>query len=483
MAYFSLLSVCLLSLTQAAAGLQSSDHLVMFALLGDAITLPCSIPSIKSCSSIDWNMAEMFGAVTKVVTAGRVTAPNSLRLGLLKDCSLEINHLVLDDARLYSCDSGALNSSVSLQILELTERPTPADGTIELQCFLNTYKGHVACNNRGIHIKWSTEDNTPLNGNRFHFETDSECFSKLIIKKRLTDHHRKWKCQLTQNDTFKAAISYTTTVKDGIEEVFAAVGESVSLSCSSTSSLGIGGRVEWTVEGRALTDHISPALSPYKGQTGPFHESKDSSLVISRVSALHAGDYQCSESNGQQKVFNKIKLHTLDVISEGWSGGDNVTLTCVLTCAKECEKYFNLTWSVRGHNSWQSSLMTDNNILINRLFLPVSSMTSDELTCFAHREGDVVASKKWHTVNFLKTPAWLALPLGLLTCIAAGGLYVYMKRKHNKDAGNEQSSIEMTHVYEDIQDANDEEQHQQRQPKREAVTTTDSFYDLLQVVN
>lgn len=90
----------------------------MFALLGDAITLPCSIPSIKSCSSIDWNMAEMFGAVTKVVTAGRVTAPNSLRLGLLKDCSLEINHLVLDDARLYSCDSGALNSSVSLQILE-----------------------------------------------------------------------------------------------------------------------------------------------------------------------------------------------------------------------------------------------------------------------------------------------------------------------------------------------------------------------------
>lgn len=83
---------------------------------------------------------------------------------------------------------------------------------IELQCFLNTYKGHIPCNNTGIHIKWSTEDNTPINGNRFHIENPSECFSKLTIKTKLTDHHRKWKCQLTQNEVVKASISYTTTV-------------------------------------------------------------------------------------------------------------------------------------------------------------------------------------------------------------------------------------------------------------------------------
>lgn len=96
---------------------------------------------------------------------------------------------------------------------------------------------------------------------------------------------------------------------DGIEEVFAAVGESVSFPCSHTSSLGVGGNVRWDVAGRALSDDMSPD----KGQTGASDVSKgSSSLVISKVSALHAGDYQCSESTGQQMVFNKIRLHTVD---------------------------------------------------------------------------------------------------------------------------------------------------------------------------
>ncbi len=37
----------------------------------------------------------------------------------------------------------------------------------------------------------------------------------------------------------------------------------------------------------------------------------------------------------------------------------------------------------------------------------------------------------------LQTFAWVAIPLGLLICIAAGGLYVCMKKKHNKDTGTE----------------------------------------------
>ncbi|XP_070692071.1 uncharacterized protein [Pempheris klunzingeri] len=471
MASFSLLGLCLLSLIHAAAGLQSSDLLVVFAL-GDRVTLPCGIASIKSCSSVNWNMAGVFGSVTEVVKAGRVTAPNGL--GLLKDCSLQINHPVVNDARLYSCHSGAHNSNVSLQILGLTEHSAPADGTIELQCFLNTYKGNVRCINRGIRIKWTTEDNTPLHGKRFGFENPSECFSKLIITKKLTDHHRKWKCQITQNETVKAAVSYRTTVKDGIEEVFAAAGESVSLSCGF--SLGVDDSVEWTVDGRTLAD----ATSPYKGQTETMHVNKDSSLVISKVSALHAGDYQCSESTGQQKVFNNIRLHTLDVTSEFGPGGGNLTVTCVLTCTKECEKDFNLTWSGSSQNSWQSGLIIGNNTLINRLFLTVAS---DELTCFVQREGAVMASKKWHTVNPLQTAVWVALPLGLLICVAASGLYMHVRRKHNQVTGNEQPDIGMTHVYEAIQDANNEEPCQQRQSKREAATTTDSFYDLLQAVN
>ncbi|XP_022624218.1 uncharacterized protein LOC111238809 isoform X2 [Seriola dumerili] len=381
---FSLLGLCLLSLTVATAGAQSSDHLVMFALPRDSITLPCGIPSVRSCSSINWNMTGEFGSVTEVVKAGQVTAPDVPRHGLLKDCSLEINRPVRNDARLYTCGSGALNSSVSLQILE-----------------------------------------------------------------------------------------------HGEEEVFAAVGESVSLSCSNASSLGVRGSVEWAAGGKPLSD----GTSHKKGQSEAFPVNEDSSLFIRKVSALNAGDYQCSESSEQKKVLNKIRLHTLDVTPQCGPGGEHLTLTCVLTCTEQCDKDFNLTWSGSSQNSWQSNLMNDNNTLKSKLVLPVCSMRSEEITCIVQREGAVMAAKKWPSVNSLQTPAWLALPLSLLMCAAAGGLYMCMKRKHNRDAANEQSSIGMTHVYDVIEDVSAEGLQQQTQSNREASTTTDSFYDLLQAVN
>lgn len=38
----------------------------------------------------------------------------------------------------------------------------------------------------------------------------------------------------------------------------------------------------------------------------------------------------------------------------------------------------------------------------------------------------------------LQTPAWLALPLGLLlVLLGVGGLFMCFRRKHNKDAGNQ----------------------------------------------
>ncbi|KAK2844438.1 hypothetical protein Q5P01_011097 [Channa striata] len=436
------------------------NHLAMFALLGDSITLPCAIPSIRYCSSINWKMVEEFQTVTEVVKAGKVTVPDVHRLILLRDCSLEIKHLELSDARLYFCEIG-----------NIRENPNAAEGKTELQCFLNDYKGHVVCNNTGLHIKWSTEDNTPLNGNRFHFANPSECFSKLIINKKPTDHRRKWKCQLTQNDVVKASISYTTTETDGVEEVFAAVGESVSLSCSNTSSLGIRS-VKWTVGGRPLTNEILLE----KGQTKAFHVNRDSSLLISKVSALHGADYQCSDS------IHKVRLHVLDVISESGPEGDNITLTCMLICAKECDTGFDLTWCGGNQQSWQSGSMRVNNTVIKKLFLPVCPLSSDEITCSVHRENAVMASKKWRCVHSLLLLLWLVLPLGLLVCVATAGLYIYTKRKRDEDAGNEQSSIQMAHVYDAVQDVKNEEP-QRRSCNREAAFATLSFYDLLQPVN
>lgn len=95
-----------------------TDHLMMFATLGDDVILPCSIPDIKSCSSMNWTKAGAFGSVSEVVRAGRVMPSNTLRLILQWDCSLKISQMIPDDARIYTCSNGALNASVSLHILE-----------------------------------------------------------------------------------------------------------------------------------------------------------------------------------------------------------------------------------------------------------------------------------------------------------------------------------------------------------------------------
>lgn len=92
----------------------------------------------------------------------------------------------------------------------------------------------------------------------------------------------------------------------GLEEVFAAVGESVSLACRNTSPLGVGVNTKWTVRRQTPTNTWSE-----HGLTEAVHMSKDSSLLISKLSPLQAGDYQCVESSGLQEVFNTVRLHTL----------------------------------------------------------------------------------------------------------------------------------------------------------------------------
>lgn len=95
----------------------------------------------------------------------------------------------------------------------VTESAHPADGTTELQCFLNTYQGYRPCINRGIRVEWRSEHGTLSSGKRFHIENPSECFSKLLISTKPTDHRRKWKCCMYQNGTLKASITHTTIVR------------------------------------------------------------------------------------------------------------------------------------------------------------------------------------------------------------------------------------------------------------------------------
>lgn len=87
------------------------------------------------------------------------------------------------------------------------------------------------------------------------------------------------------------------------------MGESVSLSCHNTSSLGVGGSVEWDLGGEALS----------RGS---------SSLVIAKVGTVHAGEYRCSDSADPQRVFNRICLQTLE--SECENAGPNPELSTTL---------------------------------------------------------------------------------------------------------------------------------------------------------
>lgn len=75
---------------------------------------------------------------------------------------------------------------------------------------------------------------------------------------------------------------------DGIEEVFAAVGESVSFSCRNTSSFGLGG----------------------KDLPQSIFENKGLSSVITKVKMTHSGDYKCSDPTNQQ--HKHFRLHTFD---------------------------------------------------------------------------------------------------------------------------------------------------------------------------
>lgn len=77
---------------------------------------------------------------------------------------------------------------------------------------------------------------------------------------------------------------------------------------------------------------------------------------------------------------------------------EDLTLTCVLTCAEDCEENVNLTWSAANQEGWRSTSSTRvNNTLTMVLLLPAWPNSSDEMRCSVYNEGSLVASRKWHS--------------------------------------------------------------------------------------
>ncbi|KAK7886650.1 hypothetical protein WMY93_026271 [Mugilogobius chulae] len=272
----------LLSMLRGSA--PHSSDVVMFATLGDSVTLPCHVSHGSRCSSISWISTDPFFGIVK---NGQVKAPN---MTFLTDCSLHINYMDSKKATIYTCYNDETNASADLQFLNITENTKTEDKT-ELQCYLNNFKGlSRSCNKTGLQVRWLAEDNTLLKGERFKIENISNCFSKLHIQTKKTDHLRQWKCEASLNGTGNVTASYQTTVTDGIEEVFAAVSQSVSLTCSNASSL-------------ALTE---------VGQKSTSFSDTGSNTIIRNVLASNSGEYQCIDKGNPKTIW----LHTVDIISE-----------------------------------------------------------------------------------------------------------------------------------------------------------------------
>ncbi|XP_031667849.1 uncharacterized protein LOC109905451 [Oncorhynchus kisutch] len=472
------LKLCLSVLLQTILGLQSSDRRLtrIFASIGDSVRLPCGTSYINSCSSVTWSVVKD-GFDNQLELSGKVKAdgPNSgSRLKVGQDCSLHIQPLEIDDGRVYTCGDGATSSSVSLQLLNITlatDTNTAPEMDIKLQCYLNIFSGLVPqCNHSEIKLNWLNEANTVLQGERFQTERSSACFSTLTIRGvRKTDHHRKWRCQLIEGEVVKTSLSYTTEITGGIEEVFVAVGESVSLPCATHSSLEVGSRFQWTLGQRSLSSlsRSGDVSAGTQGHLPASHISQDGSLVISNVKTLHSGLYNCSQQN-------RILLHTLDVSAEyATTDGNNLTLTCSLTCVEDCGD-FNLSWIHSGQDGLQSGPIGHNNTLISKLFLPDRQGT-EKIACAVLREGVEMAVKEWTIQRGHVLPAvvWSVLLL-LLLCAVGGGVYWKRQGKGSAAQGEEQQTpVGMTHLYDEIQD----------QPIQPSGVTNNSFYDLLQAGN
>ncbi|KAG9327950.1 hypothetical protein JZ751_009798 [Albula glossodonta] len=204
---------------------------------------------------------------------------------------------------------------------------------------------------------------------------------------------------------YDGATSANTTLQllnNGADEVFAVVGESVTLLCSDSTSPGVGESLRWSWQKKELitANQGGDVTVSANGKKTEFKINPDSSLAIKAVTAAHSGYYECSLFNdsGLISIRRRILLHTLHETTDLPSAPQqdvNFTLTCSLTCAAACDEDINLTWShSSGEQQQGGAVVKINNTLISQLLVP-KSQASQTSTCVVLREGAEIANHKW----------------------------------------------------------------------------------------
>ncbi|KAG7469606.1 hypothetical protein MATL_G00130700 [Megalops atlanticus] len=442
-------SMCFLGVLLAGLGCESSAGTIVFSSVGDNVALPCGTNVHRSCSAIAWKLKERFDFFLDVVQSGKVIASDlerTTRLRVGQDCTLHISNLRTEDGGQYICEDEAANATTNLQLLIITVTPSAPLNThtsASLHCYLTTAIGYVWCNHSGVSVHWVSEMGTKLQGDRYNISRKSSCYSVLTLTLQRTDHKRHWKCQLTEGTDMKATYSYITTLTDGVEEMFAAVGGSVTLPCSDCASPGMGGRLVWTLGGGALFSQ-SPdgdvTELDSRGLPG-FTMNPDSSLTIKAASTAHSGYYQCIHVNGSgfNSTHRRILLYLLEVTADHTGDSQqnfNYTLTCSLTCADGCDKDLNLMWSrSAGGHQQGGAIVQRNNTLISQLFVP-ELQASETVACIVLREGLEKARQEWpiqHVPHAVTIAVFCVLLLVLAFCAVGVGMYWKRCREANTE--------------------------------------------------
>ncbi|KAJ8354540.1 hypothetical protein SKAU_G00221070, partial [Synaphobranchus kaupii] len=350
------------------------------------------------------------------------------------------------DGGQYTCTDGDISANTTLQLLNISVTPNTgliAGAKASLNCYLSVATGIVFCNHTaGISVRWVSETGADLRGNRYEISHPSTCYSILTVELTMTDHNKRWRCQLIEGKEVKTTHSYITQLIDGIEEVFAAVGGSVTLPCTDLAPPGAGEIFQWSVGEKALITQTQEddvtALANRKIQG--FITKPDSSLLIKAVTAAHSGYYQCSQLNGSGLIstHRRILLHTLEV-NRDHAGVPpqqnlNFTLTCSLTCADACD--MNLTWShsAGGHQEG-GAVVHVNNTLISQLFVP-ELQVSERIVCIVLREGDERARQEWRVQVDYTLPVIVSCVLLLILLLCIAGVGIYLKRKQETHTGS-----------------------------------------------
>ncbi|CAL8248780.1 unnamed protein product [Lota lota] len=147
-----------MSLIHRPSFLDSGVVSAVFALLGDDVALPCSIPSVGSCSEVRWNVSGDFpGLYTEVARAGVVTPeqPPTVRVG--PGCSLHSRRLERSSARTYVCGDGRSSARLSLEILQISAAQEGSNLTLSclLTCALDRCDQDVTLGwTRGSQYAW-----------------------------------------------------------------------------------------------------------------------------------------------------------------------------------------------------------------------------------------------------------------------------------------------------------------------------------------